>query len=1138
MLRRLAGLSAAIALPMLLLAALVQTTQSRASSPSIAPYDVIINEWSQGNGGAKEWVELLVVNGPVDLRGWNLGDDTAGDLTFAQVPFWQNVSAGSLIVIYNQSDRDVGLPPDDVNLSDCSAILPDGNPLYFSGSLPAFDNNTITDNPHLRDAGGNTVHDFSAAPGPGLHPDVQQNAQFDGTSAAGVAIASNWSNSIASLASPALGNGEGNSAWITELCLNSRQPDLAVAKSGPPVITAGEPLTYLLQVSNQGTLTASGVLLTDTLPLEMTYISQDSGYPLSQPLSTTLVWDLGRLAAASQISFNLTLSVPLGTSGIVTNQLRASTAVTELNQLNNRAAATTTVVGANVIPLVVIDAVLYDGYESGHADEAVRLLNLGESIADLGGWGVTDGESAVALLPPNAGLAPGEAIWLTSDGSAFARQFGFLPDFELIDAFTLTVPNLSGSWPQLADSGDQVILLDSGANVIDCLIYESGSITDCGAAWSGPAVQPYVVRSVLAEDGQILYRRRDQETGLPVPDTDTLNDWAQMTADVIDGRKTRYPGWNLESFFFTTRVTESATLTVAVAPDNAYDAVVNQIKAARATIQIETLTIENVAIGNALVDAANHNVSVTVLMEGDPFGSIASREKYICQRLELAGGQCWFMISDSGQALHDRYSYLHAKFILVDGQRALISSENLSPNSMPDDDKSDGTWGRRGVVLITDSPGVVGRVKAIFEHDFAPTLHQDLYRWQAGDPTYGAPPPGYVPVTITGGTTYTTRYPTAIEFEGTQSFEVIHSPENSLRDQDGLLGLVNKASLGDTILVQQLTERPYWGSSTSDPSADPNPRLEAYVDAARRGASVRLLLDSLYDDESDPASNSATCDYVNSIARNEGLSLECALANPAGLGIHNKMVLAHVDGRGFVHVGSINGTELSSKGNRELALQVQSDGAYALLAEMFDRDWPYRLFLPLTLSKYVAPADHLLLSEFLYDPPGLDDGEFIEIVNPTGRSLDLSHYSLGDAVNRTDFEDVRRFPPGTTIAPGSTLVVAASAIAFRLEYGFAPDFEILATDPLVPDLIDDLAWGDPAAVLQLGNVGDEIILRDAADLPVDAVAYGVGHYPGVVSCELTVIANATFERFPYWRDTDNCQADFREWPFPNPGSLP
>lgn len=87
--------------------------------------------------------------------------------------------------------------------------------------------------------------------------------------------------------------------------------------------------------------------------------------------------------------------------------------------------------------------------------------------------------------------------------------------------------------------------------------------------------------SGLPVAGQIVYRMRDQLTGQPVPDTDTAADWAQSTTDVINGRKVRYPGWDLDAFFFTTQVTETAIITLTIAPDNAYEAIVAQIDQAQ-----------------------------------------------------------------------------------------------------------------------------------------------------------------------------------------------------------------------------------------------------------------------------------------------------------------------------------------------------------------------------------------------------------------------------------------------------------------------------------------------------------------------------------------------------------------------------
>lgn len=782
---------------------------------------------------------------------------------------------------------------------------------------------------------------------------------------------------------------------------------------------------------------------------------------------------------------------------------------------------------------VLLDAVLYDGYELSDADEAVRIRNVSEQLVDISGWQLNDGESSTAVIPPATTLAPGQAIWLAKDGAAFQRQFGFPPDFERNDTLP-AVPNLTGAWPNLANTGDQVMLRDAANTLIDCLAYESNPNEQCGAAWVGPAVYPYTPNTSFGAEGQILYRARDPQTGQPLPDTNSAADWAQANGDVSNGRKVQFPGWDLDEFFWTVQVTETAVLTIAIAPDNAYEAIVDQIARAHTSIQIESHTFESIALAEALRAAQQRGVAVTILMEGEPPGGVSDQQRYICQLLADAGANCWFMFNESSQRIFDRYTYLHAKFILIDGERVIISSENLSPRSLPDDDKSDGTWGRRGVALITDAPGVVSHVQTIFSRDFDTAAHVDI----TGTHLIGAPPPGFVPVTVTGGITYPVRFAAPTAVQGTFAFELVQSPENSLRRHEALLGMVNRAGAGDVVLVQQLDERPYWGSSLSNPAVDPNPRLEAYIAAARRGAVVRLLLDSFFD-SGNQVSNSAACIYVNTLALAESLDLACKTGNPTGLGIHNKMVLVWADGRGYVHVGSLNGSELSSKGNRELALQVQSDAAYALLAGMFWGDWGYRLYMPILLRDYTPPARYVLISEVLYDPAGAqDDAEFIELVNPTGQLIDLSNFSLGDAVTPTDFEDVRRFPPGTFLAPGQTLVVATTATAFFTEYGLNPDFEILDTDPLVPDMIDDPVWGDPNTFLRLGNSGDEVILRDPNDLVVDAIAYGTGSFPGVVSCNLVSVSNSSLERYPYWIDSDNCLVDFREWPFPNPGLLP
>ncbi len=771
---------------------------------------------------------------------------------------------------------------------------------------------------------------------------------------------------------------------------------------------------------------------------------------------------------------------------------------------------------------ILIESVLYDGYALNDADEAVRLANGAAVPIDVSGWRLSDG-GAGAVIPAGVVIQPGASLWLARDAAAFRFQFGREAGLEL------------PTWPGYANSGDEVLLFDAAGALVDALVYSGGDAQQAG--WAGPALEPYKVAGVFGQEGQILHRRRDPSTGALVGDTDSAADWAQSTADPINGRKVRYPGWESEKFFFPPQITASAALTIAVAPDNAYDPLVRSINAARETIHLVALTLENVGIGESLAAAARRGVAVTILLEGGPPGGLTNAERYVCQAIEGAGGACWFMIADPSRRVQDRYRFMHAKYMVIDGRVSAVGSENFSPDSLPYDDKSDGTWGRRGVFLMTDAPAVAAYLESIFADDLD-QAHADLVRWSAGDPLYGSPPPGYLPDPMTGGITYTVRFPAPVTFQGFLPVEIIHSPENSLRATDGLLGLVGRAEQGDRLYVQQLNERPYWGTTTSNPAADPNPRLEAYLDAARRGAVVRIMLDSFFDDPDSAVSNAATCQYVNGVALAESIPARCELGNPTGMGIHNKMVLAEIDGRGYVHVGSLNGTELSHKGNREIALQVQSDQAFHYLVGLFQGDAPRSAYMPVIANRFDGPVARVLISEVVYDTTGPDEAEFVELVNPTGVTVDLSGYALGDAVVPEGYEDMRLFPAGAQLPANGVLVVALSGSAFREEFKLNPQFEIVDSDPTIPNMLDDPNWGDPEALFQLGNNGDEVLLRGPDGLMIDVVTYGNGAYPGVVGCPLLVDTARTLERFPYWIDTDVCPNDFRAWPFPSPGRLP
>ncbi len=592
------------------------------------------------------------------------------------------------------------------------------------------------------------------------------------------------------------------------------------------------------------------------------------------------------------------------------------------------------------LPLVAMDqprirlaALYYDSETSGEPDEAFRLWNVGGAPFDLAGYSVGDGQRRMTF--PSMTLAPGAGLWCTGNALAFARSFGFSPGCEYGADSDPQAPNLlGGSALRFGNSGGQALLFNRAGRLADAVVYEAGDSSQPG--WQGPAVDPYAPSNSFPAEGQILYRKAEWTTGQPWPDTDGRADWAQDPLDPYNGQRVQYPGWDLERFSRPAAIAASGVLTAALGPDTLYEVVSQTLAGAQHSIRLASFTFEHVALAELLAAKARSGVAVSVLLEGAPAGGISDQERYATQQIEAAGGQVWFMVNDRNDA-SDRYSNHHAKYAVVDDRWLLVSSENFSPDSMPDDDKSDGTLGRRGAALVVDDPALVAHARAVFDADLDPLRHADLFRWSAADPRYGPPPAGFVPNTSSGGSGYPLVQPRPLRAQGPFSAEFVQSPETSLlpADAGGLLGMVGRAGSGDVVLVQQLYERVAWGGAAATPQTAPNPRLWAYVEAARRGATVRILLDSFFD----PGANSQTAAWLNLLAQAERIDLAARLANPAGSGLHNKMALVQAGGAGWVHVGSLNGSEASAKINRELALQVHSDAVHDYFAAAFWQDW-------------------------------------------------------------------------------------------------------------------------------------------------------------------------------------------------------
>ena len=227
----------------------------------------LINEWSQGNGGAREWVEILVVQDNLDMRGFKLTDganDPLDGLEFnpssaldpnPSSAAWSSVPAGTLIVIYNGNSRDTVLPPDDLVVAadgNHLVLAPHNNTdLFISSGWQTFEDADNTDSPRLWDGGNTLIHDWDQGDSSAflaLHPGSGYAAAYQGNSAADVSQPTQWRQVPASLGnvSPGKGNGGDNSRWIASLRGSGPlvETSLGSLDFGSVVVSGAKELSY------------------------------------------------------------------------------------------------------------------------------------------------------------------------------------------------------------------------------------------------------------------------------------------------------------------------------------------------------------------------------------------------------------------------------------------------------------------------------------------------------------------------------------------------------------------------------------------------------------------------------------------------------------------------------------------------------------------------------------------------------------------------------------------------------------------------------------------------------------------------------------------------------------------------------
>ncbi len=170
-------------------------------------------------------------------------------------------------------------------------------------------------------------------------------------------------------------------AWAPGLFIPPTGADLSVTKVSNPttlVVPPGGNVTYVVTVRNNGPEGAAGVVMSDTLPAGMQFVSADGGASHSAGVVSA---SIGAMTAGEQRTFNIVVTT--NTLGSYLNTATVSGTSVDNNPGNNSASATTIVRGPQAdLRVLVTDPADCSISQGGTVTYLCTLDNLGTEAAE------------------------------------------------------------------------------------------------------------------------------------------------------------------------------------------------------------------------------------------------------------------------------------------------------------------------------------------------------------------------------------------------------------------------------------------------------------------------------------------------------------------------------------------------------------------------------------------------------------------------------------------------------------------------------------------------------------------------------------------------------------------------------------
>ncbi len=133
----------------------------------------------------------------------------------------------------------------------------------------------------------------------------------------------------------------------------SAQADMSITQTDSiDPVNPGAPLIYTLTVSNAGPSDARDVVVTNTLPAGVTFVSTSG---CAEDPAGNGTCSLGTIAVGASAQYTIAVTVDPGTTGILSHTASVSTSANDTNAANDSNTETTTV---NAVPIAVNDSAL------------------------------------------------------------------------------------------------------------------------------------------------------------------------------------------------------------------------------------------------------------------------------------------------------------------------------------------------------------------------------------------------------------------------------------------------------------------------------------------------------------------------------------------------------------------------------------------------------------------------------------------------------------------------------------------------------------------------------------------------------------------------------------------------------------